>query len=163
MNAMPYAGPVQLVTIGLGPGEYLLESIRAAIADSRIENGAVVSGIGTLKSCRMHYVEHTGFPPRDRFFTLEKPLELLSLSGLIADREPHLHVAVSSGEEETHGGHLEDGSEVLYLAEIGILVFSDHRMVRRADPATTIKRLELKGSGGTGEPAGIRKASQRGQ
>lgn len=144
MNVMPYSGRTELVTIGLEPGEMLLESIRTVIDDCHIENGAVISGIGTLKTCRMHYVEHTGFPPRDRFFTLNKPLELLSVNGLIADGEPHLHVVVSCGEEETYGGHLEEGSEVLYLAEIAIMTFNDHKMTRQADTERTIKLLGLK-------------------
>ena len=97
MEVMPYAGKTELVTIGFKPGEMLLESIQEAIQSQGIRNGAVVSGIGTLKTCRMHYVEHTGFPPKDHIFTLNKPLELLSVSGLIADGEPHLHIVVSCG------------------------------------------------------------------
>ena len=98
-------------------------------------------GIGTLKTCRMHYIEHTGFPPQNRFVTLNKPLELLSVSGLIADGEPHLHITVSCGQEEVYGGHLEEGSQVLYLAEVAILVFNECRMVRQADEERKIKLL----------------------
>jgi len=141
MEIMPYVGQTELVTIGFKPGEMLLESLQEAIQSQGIRNGAVVSGIGTLKTCRMHYVEHTGFPPRDRIFTLNKPLELLSVSGLIANREPHLHIVVSCGQDEVYGGHLEEGSEVLYLAEIAILVFNEHRMERRVDQERKIKLL----------------------
>jgi len=144
MEIMPYSGKTELVTIGLKPGEMLLESIREAIASQGIQNGAVVSGIGTLKTCRMHAVEHTHFPPKDRIFTLKKPLELLSVSGLIADGEPHLHMVVSCGEDEMYGGHLEDGNEVLYLAEIAILVFNEHRMERQVDPQRKVKLLRKK-------------------
>jgi hypothetical protein len=68
-------------------------------------------------------------------------LELLSVNGLIADGEPHLHIAVSCGENEVYGGHLEDGSEVLYLAEIAILVFNEHRMIREPDPERKVRLL----------------------
>ena len=145
MQIMPYAGKTELVTIGFAPGEMLLESIRAALKSQGITNGAVVSGIGTLKTCRMHYVEHTRFPPQDRIFTLNKPLELLSVSGLVADGEPHLHIVVSCGEDEVYGGHLEEGNEVLYLAEIAILVFNDHQMERKPDTERKIKLLQKKG------------------
>ena len=144
MNVMPFVGHTELVTIGLQPGEMLLESIQQMIDEGHIQNGAVISGIGTLKTCRMHYVTHTGFPPTDQFFTLNKPLELLSIAGLIADSKPHLHIVVSYGEEETYGGHLEEGSEVLYLAEIAIMVFNEHRMFRRLDDNRKISLLELK-------------------
>ncbi len=144
MNVMPYTGQTELVTIGFQPGEMLLESIQKAIKDCHIMNGAVISGIGTLKSCRMHYVTHTGFPPTDCIYTLHKPLELLSVNGLIAEGKPHLHIVVSCGEEETYGGHLEEGSEVLYLSEIAILVFNEHKMTRRFDEKRRISLLGLK-------------------
>ena len=144
MEVMPYAGKTELVTIGFKPGEMLLESIQEALKTQGITNGAVVSGIGTLKTCRMHYVEHTGFPPRDHIFVLNKPLELLSVNGLIADGEPHLHIVVTCGEDEAYGGHLEPGSEVLYLAEIAILVFNEHEMVRKRHAEYGVKLLEKK-------------------
>jgi predicted DNA-binding protein with PD1-like motif len=144
MEIIPYSGSTQLVVVGFKPGELLLESIKEAIQAQGIRNGAVVSGIGTLKTCQMHYVEHTGFPPRDHFYTLNKPLELLSVNGLIADGEPHLHIAVSCGEDEVYGGHLEPGSEVLYLAEIAILVFDDLPLERQPDTARKVKLLRRK-------------------
>ena len=141
MEVMPFEGQTQLVIIGLQPGEMLLESIQAVVRAQGISSGAVVSGIGTLKTCRMHYIEHTGFPPKDRIYTLNKPLELLAVSGLIAAGEPHLHITVSCAEEEVYGGHLEPGSEVLYLAEIAILVFNELSLERRADPERKVKLL----------------------
>ena len=146
MEILPFTGKTEIVTIGFAPGEMLLESIREALKSQGITNGAVVSGIGTLKTCRMHYVEHTGFPPKDHIFVLNKPLELLSVSGLIADGEPHLHIVVSCGQDEVYGGHLHEGSEVLYLAEIAILVFNEHKMERRPDPERKIKLLQQKQS-----------------
>ncbi|MBW2059236.1 MAG: DNA-binding protein [Deltaproteobacteria bacterium] len=134
MNIMEHAGPMRVVTIGFEPGEMLLESIKEAIAKAGVENGVVVSGIGTLKSCQMHYVTHTDFPAVDRFYTLQKPLELLSVNGIIADGEPHLHIVVSCGEKEVYAGHLENNSEVLYLAEIAVLEFNELKMTRHLDP-----------------------------
>lgn len=144
MKIQAYEGPTRLVTVGFEPGEMLLESICEVIAEQNILNGAVVSGIGTLKTCHMHYVDHTDFPPKDVFYNLEKPLELLNVSGLIADGEPHLHITVSCRDNETYGGHLEDKSEVLYLAEIAILVFNDHRLQRNKDNQWKIPFLEAK-------------------
>jgi uncharacterized protein len=141
MEIMPYSGQTRWVIIGLQPGEMLLESIQEAIRVQGIRSGAVVSGIGTLKTCHMHYIEHTDFPPQDRIYRLDNPLELLSVSGLIAAGEAHLHITVSFGEEEVYGGHLEPGSEVLYLAEIAIVVFDELEMIRRVDPERKVKLL----------------------
>ena len=144
MKILEHAGPTQVMVIGLEPGEMLLESVREAVARHDIRNGAVVSGIGTLKTCRMHYITHTDFPPADKFFMLVRPLELVSVSGIIADGEPHLHIVVSCGEKEVWAGHLEPESEVAYLAEIAILKFNDLAMVRRRDEKRSIKLLQAR-------------------
>ncbi len=145
MTTMQYAGLIEVVTISIEPGEMLLETIREALKKHSIKNGVVVSGIGTLKSCHLHYVTHCDFPPSHRFFTIEKPLELSSISGIIADGEPHLHVVVSYADEETYSGHLEDSSQVLYLAEVTILVFNDLQMTRHFDKQRGIRLLGPKG------------------
>ena len=141
MNVMRYAGPTELVTIGIKPGEMLLESIKEAIKQQNIKNGVVISGIGTLKTCQLHHITHTGFPPDNRFFTINKPLELSSINGIIADGEPHLHTVVSFADEEVYSGHLENNSEVLYLAEVAILVFNDFKMTRYLDKEKHVKIL----------------------
>ena len=106
-----------------------------------MRNGVVVSGIGTLKNLRMHYITRTDFPPADEVVDIARPLELLSVSGIIADGEPHLHVVVSCGMEEVYAGHLEDRSEVAYLAEIAMLKCEGLEMARRMDPARGIRLL----------------------
>jgi hypothetical protein len=132
---------MEVIVVGLEPGEMLLESVREAVRRHDIQNGVVVSGIGTLKSCHLHHIEHTDFPPKNRFFKIEKPLELSSVSGVIADGEPHLHVVVSYRDEEVYTGHLEEGSEVLYLAELVILKFNELRMTRHPDVERRIRLL----------------------
>jgi len=141
MKVLSHDGATQLVVLGIRPGEMLLESIERALRDRGIENGVVVSGIGTLKTCTMHYITHCDFPPSDELYTLEKPLELLSVSGVIAAGEPHLHIVVSCGDSEVYGGHLEPNSEVLYLAEIAILVCNGLRMTRKRDEERKLSLL----------------------
>ena len=141
MKTMHHSGAMEVVVIALEPGELLLESIREAAKGRGIKSGAVISGIGTLRTCRMHYIDHVGFPPSDTIFSLEKPLELLSVNGLIVEGEPHLHIVVSCGSDEVYAGHLEESSEVAYLAEIAVLAFNDLAMARRLDPQRRIRLL----------------------
>jgi len=141
MKIMSCAGTAETVVVALEPGEMLLESIRRAAQERGVRNGVVVSGIGTLKNLRMHYITRTDFPPADEVVDIARPLELLSVSGIIADGEPHLHVVVSCGMEEVYAGHLEDRSEVAYLAEIAMLKCEGLEMARRMDPARGIRLL----------------------
>jgi uncharacterized protein len=141
MNVMHRAGPMEMVVVALQPGEMLLESIREAIRKLDIRNGAVVSGIGTLKNLSLHYIKHTDFPPTEGRVNIERHLELLSVSGIIADGEPHLHVVVSCERDEMYGGHLEEKSEVAYLAEIAILRCDRLEMARHMDERRKIRLL----------------------
>lgn len=141
MTTLQHKGPIETIAIGLEPGEMLLESIKEAIEKHDIQNGVVVSGIGTLKTCQLHHITHTNFPSTNEYYTIEEPLELVSVSGAIADGEPHLHVVVSYKDEKVYSGHLEDDSEVLYLAEIVILKFNDLKMARHLDEDRAVKLL----------------------
>ena len=136
-----YTGDLEVVVVGIAPGEMLLETIEAAIKAHGVVNGAVVSGIGTLKVARMHHIEHDRFPPNDRIYVIEKPLEVSNISGIIADGTPHLHVTVGYRDEWTAAGHLEPGCEVLYLAEVVILRFDGLRLDRHYDPERRISLL----------------------
>ncbi len=140
-----YAGDLEVVVVGIAPGEMLLETIEAAIKEHGVRNGAVVSGIGTLKVARMHHIEHDRFPPDDRIFIVEKPLEVSSISGIIADGKPHLHMTVGFRDEWSIAGHLEPGSEVLYLAEVVILRFDGLELDRHFDAERRISLLGRKG------------------
>jgi predicted DNA-binding protein with PD1-like motif len=141
MKVMKHKGSAEVVVVGLGPGELLLESVEDAIKEHDIRNGVVVSGIGTLKTCHMHYITHTDIPSNNEFFTLREPLELLSVSGIIADGEPHLHAVVSYADTPARGGHVEPGCEVAYLAELVIQKFNEFELKRHVDKETNLKLI----------------------
>jgi predicted DNA-binding protein with PD1-like motif len=144
MNIIASSAATELIVLGLAPGEPLLESIQRALVEKDIRSGVVISGIGTLKNLRMHYILHTDFPAADEIVNIVRPLELVNVSGVIADGQPHLHVTVSCGQNEVWSGHLEEGSIVAYLAEIAILKCTDLDMVRSLDPSRNIKLLARK-------------------
>ena len=58
--------------------------------------------------------------PVDEFVTIEKPLEIASLQGVILSGEPHFHMVISDL-ENTYTGHLENDTTVLYLVEVCIV------------------------------------------
>jgi len=117
-------------TLRLDQGDYLLESIEALIEKENIKDAVVVSGIGTLDYCVMHMVMTTGYPAVEHFERWEnKPLELASIDGYIADGKPHLHMVVSD-HEKAYAGHLEPGCRILYLGEVVIMEVKDMDLVR---------------------------------
>jgi len=133
------------IAIGLGPDERLLESVSEVIKSHKIRDGAVVSGIGTLKRCHMHYVNTTGFPAENRFYVIEEPLEIVAISGLIADYEPHLHMAVGCRDQKAYIGHVEDECVVLYLAEL-LIKRLDIGLKREVDSRYGVSLLKARSS-----------------
>ncbi len=121
-------------------GDLLLEGIEEIARNEKIRSGAVISGIGTFDKCVLHMITTTDYPSQDKIVTLRGPIELLSIQGLIADGNPHLHVTVSDT-KQAYGGHLEPGSSVLYLAEVCIVPFEGINLTRVPHPQTGVMEL----------------------
>jgi len=107
----------RIVILNLQRGEKLLESIREQLKEEGIKNAIILSAIGSLQKAVFHRVTGTEESPVDEYVTLERPMELASLQGVVVDGEPHFHMVISDL-EQTYTGHLEEGTTVLYLVEI---------------------------------------------
>lgn len=134
----------EIIIINLEPDELLLESVLEYLKDSNIKNSCVVSGIGTLKKLSYHRVLNTDYNPQNEFLTIEGPIELSSLQGLILNLEPHLHF-VASDLENVYTGHLEYNSQILYLAEIMLITLKEFNLIRMPDPRNVFYIKDLRG------------------
>lgn len=101
---------------------HLLESVMAAIKQNNIQNGAILTGIGSLQECAYHRSKSLGPDNADEFYTVKGAMELLNLDGVITDGKPHLHITFSN-EKGAFGGHLDD-CRVLRSVEFVIAKFS---------------------------------------
>ncbi len=136
-------GNTKRVIVRLDTGDLLLESLEQVIREADIRNGVVVSGIWTLSDTRIHMVTTTTYPAIEIYPEWKDvPMELSSISGIIADYSPHLHM-VFSDTEKTYSGHLEHGCKTLYLCEIVIEVFEKINLIREKN-SKGIMELEAK-------------------
>ena len=135
-------GTGRLVVINLERGDLLLESIRDALDSYGIRDAVITSAIGSLSKVVLHRV--TGYEPQpvDEFITLEKPMELASLQGIVVDGHPHFHMVVSDL-EQAYTGHLEEGTTTLYLVEISLLELTNAELKRIPDE-NNIAKLRAK-------------------
>lgn len=118
------------IIVRMDQGDDVLAAIEKAIADFAVKDGYIASGIGTLDNCVLHMVMTTGYPPREYFARWEdKPLEIASIDGIIADGKPHLHMVVSD-DQKAVAGHLEPGCRILYLGEVVIQETSGQALKR---------------------------------
>lgn len=128
----------------LDQGDMVLENINELIAKEGIKDAVVISAIGTLDMCVLHMVTTTAYPAVEHFERWEnKPLELSSIDGIIADGKPHLHAVVADS-EKAYSGHLENGCRVLYLAEIVIMELKSMDLTRVYNDKHILKLISQK-------------------
>ena len=123
-------GTGRVLVLGLKRGDLLLESVVGALREENIRDAIITGAIGSLQKAVLHRVIGTGREPEDEFITLERPMELASLQGLVVDGQPHFHMVVSDT-DSAYTGHLENGTTVLYLTEITLLEVSGLALARR--------------------------------
>ncbi len=131
-------GKVHVVRVD--PGEDVLASVRAFLARAQVRQAVVVGGYGTLAASRLHWVCHNRIPTDNTFRTDEGGIEILSMNGLVAEGEPHIHVTLSTP-QGAYGGHLEDGCKAYVLCEV-FLAELDGPALRR-----TRARVAVEGMG----------------
>ncbi|MBO3833417.1 MAG: DNA-binding protein [Candidatus Brockarchaeota archaeon] len=134
------AGLGRIIVLRGDRGEDLLETIETAARANRVANSVIISAIGTLENCRMHRVTSRRLPPEEEYVDIDGPLEINSVSGIIANGRLHAHISVSNG-KGTYGGHLEPGSRILYLAEIVVAEITGVSFNRVRDVTTGLSLL----------------------
>jgi len=122
-------------------GEDLLKSIIKSIEDTDLNTGVVVSGVGSLLKARIHMVASNDFPPKDDFLDFEGPLEITSLQGIIANKQPHLHISIVDRGFRSFSGHLEEGCLVLSICEVAIARVRSLKLTRTTFPGTSVGNL----------------------
>jgi len=130
--------------VSLDRGALLLESIDDVIRSKGIRDGQVIISSGSVQECTYHFVASTALKAQNEYRTVSGPSEILSGGGIIADGEPHVHIALSNPEKGAYGGHLEKGCRVLYLAELTIFRFSGGPPLTRKSNRNGISLLQKK-------------------
>ncbi|MGQ0523969.1 MAG: PPC domain-containing DNA-binding protein [Betaproteobacteria bacterium] len=130
----------EIVVVRLAYGELLMESIQEICRQRRIRDGLILTGFGSLTDIAVSGAVGASFPPR-KFYQRTRPrgVEILAMSGVIADYHVHCHLVLSD-RNQAFGGHLERGCRVLSLAEIALMRVTGVKLARLVD-ATTGQRL----------------------
>lgn len=139
-----------IVVVRLAYGDLLLESLQDICRAEKIRNGVILTGFGSLTDLSVSGVRGPAYPPR-RFYNRKTPrgVEILALSGVIADYHVHAHLVLCD-RVRAFGGHLEPGCRVLSLAEIAIMRLDRVKLARRLDTVTGQKLLQVVPSYGRG-------------
>ena len=127
----------EVFRLRLDRNDLVLESILDAIKEHNIQDGAVLTAVGSVQECTFHNVKSLAATAEQQFTTVKGPMELLNANGIIAAGEPHLHITLSSIEKGAFGGHLEKGCRVLYRAELTIAKYSGVPLARKLNQEGT--------------------------
>jgi predicted DNA-binding protein with PD1-like motif len=130
------------VPLRLHPGNDLRLALQAALVAHGARAAFVLSAVGSLDAARIRLAgadEATG---------IEGDVEILSLSGTIAENGVHLHIAVATADGRVIGGHVAAGCIVRTTAEVLLALLPEWRFTREHDPATGYAELEIRPIGG---------------
>ena len=129
----------KIVILELIRGDLLIESITEALAEEGIQNAVVISAVGSLQKVVYHRPTDMSAAAVDEIVEIEEPFEISSLSGSVIDGQAHFHFSASSPNRDC-GGHLEPGTEVLYLFEVVLAEITGLNLERRLTPEK-VKKL----------------------
>ncbi len=125
----------RVVVVRLKYDTDLLEGLKTAVAQEKIKNAVILSGIGSLTSYHVHVVSNTVLPPTNGFFKGVGPYDLLTTTGYIIAGRVHAHITFSDT-EKTLGGHLEPGTKVFTFAILTLGVLEEPVSLQRFDDYT---------------------------
>jgi len=137
----------------LKPEADLILSIEEIAEKESVKSGVILSGAGLLRKAHLRNCKSLPerYPITDAnrmFTTIEKPLEVLAVSGIIYTVKGkiniHAHAVLSfveDGEIKVVGGHLLEGCIVFGFAEIVIMELKEITLEKTFDSETQTLQL----------------------
>ena len=122
----------------LEPEEEIMETIFKFCRQQKIYAGSFL-GLGAVKSARLAWYSVMTKKYIER--KIKKPLEIVSLLGVITDKKIHAHIVLSSAMMKTYGGHLIC-SRIAGAGEI-ILTPGSGAIARQYDQLTGLEILDI--------------------
>jgi predicted DNA-binding protein with PD1-like motif len=117
----------RIVVIRMKNGANLLDGMERVVREQKIQNGVILSAIGSLRGYEVHQISNRQLPTQD---TIESnptaPCDLVSMNGYVIDGSIHAHMTLATP-DRVIAGHVEKGNEVYTYAivTIGVLENTD--------------------------------------
>ena len=134
-------GLSRVLAIRLKPGTDVLLGLEEACKANGINNGVILSAIGSLKD--PHFCDVVELPTKAGYgygetLHLTGPIELTNASGIICHDDEgntnlHVHMTLTDRHGNAHGGHLVEGTKVLLTVDVIIAEIEGLVMGRKFD------------------------------
>ena len=140
----------RVVALRLKPGTDVLLGLEEACKRSGINNGVILSAIGSLDSPR--FCDVVEVPTKAGYgygevLHLTGPIELTNASGIICHDDEgntnlHVHMTLTDRHGNAHGGHLVEGTKVLLTVDVIIAEIEGLVMGRKFDEELEVHMFE---------------------
>ncbi len=115
----------RIVLIRLKYKANLLDGMNRVIKEQHIQNGVILSAVGSLRGYEIHTVSNRDMPSEDTFVkNPTQPADLVSMNGYVINGRIHAHMTIATP-DRVIAGHLEEGNEVFTFAIVTIGVMDD--------------------------------------
>lgn len=122
----------RMVMIRLRNGTDVLEGLNQGISDQNIKNAVIVGGFGSVIRYHVHVVSTQQLPTKDVFTKVDRPQDVLNVSGYVIDGRLHPHMTLAD-QRVAAGGHVEPGTHVLTFLNVALAVLPDDASLARFD------------------------------
>jgi len=115
----------RIVVIRVKNGANLLEGIKKVVEEQHIQNGVILSAIGSLRGYEVHQVSNRDLPSQNTFEkNPNQPADLVSMNGYVINGRIHAHMTLAMPGRVV-AGHLEESNQVYTYAIVTIGVMND--------------------------------------
>jgi len=114
----------RIVVIRLKNKANLLDGMNKVVKEQHIQNGVILSAIGSLRGYEVHAVSNRDLPTQDTFTrNPTQPADLVSMNGYVINGRIHAHMTLATP-DKVIAGHVEEGNEVYTYAIVTIGVMN---------------------------------------
>jgi predicted DNA-binding protein with PD1-like motif len=125
----------RIVIIRLKYGANLLDGMNKAVKEQHIENGVILSAIGSLRGWEVHQVSNRSLPSQDTIVgNPTQPCDLVSMNGYIINGRIHAHMTLATP-DRVIAGHVEPNNEVFTFAIVTVGVMNSTNFAHIDDKA----------------------------
>lgn len=102
----------------------LLGGLEKLVEQEHIQNGVILSAIGSVRGYEVHQVSNRDFPSHDTYTkNPTQPADLVSMNGYVINGKIHAHMTLATP-DKVIAGHLERGTEVFTFAIVTVGVMN---------------------------------------
>lgn len=114
----------RIVVIRLKYKANLLDGMNKVIKEQHIQNGVILSAVGSLRGYEIHTVSNREMPSEDTFVkNPTQPVDLVGMNGYVINGRIHAHMTIATP-DKVIAGHVEEDNEVFTFAIVTIGVMN---------------------------------------